>query len=72
MVVSVAAIAVASAAVIVPVRTAQIGPLLADRRNHEIVDHPALVPARFIVDDEEPRDVREDVDERAGVVRIGR
>src|SRR5260221_273961 len=41
-------------------------------RNGEVVDHPAFVPAAFIVDYKHRIDVGEDVDEGTRVVRIGR
>jgi hypothetical protein len=38
----------------------------------EVVDHPTLVPATFVVDYKHWVDVGKDVDEGAGVVRISR
>src|SRR5712672_2001111 len=42
------------------------------RCDAQVVDHPALVPAALIVDDEEAGDVRKDVDERPHIIRIRR
>jgi hypothetical protein len=49
-----------------------VGPRIGDRRDDEVVDHPALVPAGLVVDDEKAGDIREDVDERSGIAGIGR
>src|SRR5436309_9729220 len=38
----------------------------------QVVDHPALVPAALIVDDEKQGDVRKDIDEGANVIRVRR
>ena len=43
-----------------------------DGGDRQVVDHPSLVPPALVVDHEQPRDVREYVDERAHVVGIGR
>src|SRR5207245_10149381 len=45
---------------------------LRHRRYHQIVDHPSFVPAALVVDDEESRDVGENVDEGSDVIGIGR
>jgi len=37
----------------------------------QVVDHPSLVPAALVVDDEQAREIGEHVDEGADVVRIG-
>src|ERR1700719_3653410 len=43
-----------------------------DTGHGEVVNHPPLIPAALVVNDEQPRDVRKHVDESTGVVRIGR
>src|SRR5882757_325125 len=49
--------------------------VLAGRRDlgdGEVMDHPALVPAGFVVDDKESGNIREDIDERSTVLGICR
>src|SRR6266404_4102528 len=53
-------------------RAAAIRSASADRRDHYVMNHPSLVPARFVVDDEQPGHIGEYIDECAGVIRIGR
>ena len=43
-----------------------------DVRDRDIVDHPPFVPAAFVVDHEQRRDVGEDIVESARIVRVGR
>ena len=40
--------------------------------NPEVVNHPALIPPAFVIDDEQTRHVREDVNERFRIVGISR
>ena len=42
------------------------------RGNPQVMDHPPLVPAALVVNNEKPGDVGEDVDERLDVVGVGR
>ena len=42
-----------------------------DRCDHKVVDHPTLVPAALVVDDEQSGNIGEDVDERSGIPGIG-
>src|SRR5258706_9196623 len=53
-------------------RAASIRSARGDRRNYYVMNHPSLVPARFIVDDEQPGDIGEHIDECARVIGIGR
>src|ERR1700676_2102250 len=49
-------------------------PVLAWRcriRNHEIVNHPTLIPPALVVDDKQRRDVREDVYKCFRITRVG-
>jgi len=43
-----------------------------DLRHNQIMDHPALVPTGFVVNDKQSGDIREDINERPAVVGIGR
>lgn len=52
-------------------RWAAIAQQSGNRRHDEVVDHPAFLPARFTVDDEQPGNVGENVDEGARIVAVG-
>src|SRR4029453_5095056 len=49
-----------------------VGPWGSRIGNDEVVDHPSFVPARLVVDDKQPRDAREDVDEGSRIFWIPR
>ncbi|ABF88336.1 putative lipoprotein [Myxococcus xanthus DK 1622] len=55
-----------------PVDRAAVLARLVDFRHAQVVNHPPLVPAALVVDDEKTRDVRDDVDERSRVIRVDR
>src|SRR5215831_14525468 len=42
-----------------------------DRGDSQIMNHPSLIPARFIIDDEQAGDIRKDVNESPDIIRVG-